>query len=200
MKIRCLPPVCAVLLIVSTALTQDPVNPVLRPPAGAQVAIVIFEDLECLDCRRAVPVLEQASRTYNVPLIVHDFALPSHAWSFAAAVTARYFESQSKALGDQYRDYIFEHQPEITTEILRAFSERFASEHKVVLPEVVDPQGKFAQQVATDRDLAYEMRLRGTPTIYVVSKRQVKSLADDVDRSELNLLIDAMKADEAGGR
>jgi len=200
MKICCLSPVSAVLLIVSAALAQDPVNPVLRPPAGAQVAIVIFEDLECPDCRRAVPVLEEASRRYNVPLIVHDFALPSHAWSFAAAVTARYFESQSKALGDQYRDYIFEHQPEITTDTLRTFSERFAAEHKVALPKVVDPQGKFAQQVAADRDLAYDMRLRGTPTIYVVSKSQVKSLADDVDRSELNLLIDAMKADEAGGR
>jgi len=199
MKIRCLPPVCAVLLIVSTALTQDPVNPVLRPPAGAQVAIVIFEDLECLDCRRAVPVLEQASRTYNVPLIVHDFALPSHAWSFAAAVTARYFESQSKALGDQYRDYIFEHQPEITTNTLRAFSERFASEHKVVLPKVVDPQGKFSRQVAADRDLAYDMRLRGTPTIYVVNKTQAKALVEDVDPGELNGLVEAMKTDGADG-
>ena len=200
MKIRCLSPAGAVFLIVSAALAQYPVNPVLRPPTGAQVAIVIFEDLECPDCRRAVPVLEGASRKCNVPLVVHDFPLPSHAWSFAAAVMARYFESLSKSLGDQYRDYIFEHQPEITTDTLRTFSERFASEHKISLPKVVDPQGKFAQQVAADRDLAYDMRLRGTPTIYVVSKTQVKPFEEDVDRSQLDLLIEAMKSDEATGR
>ena len=200
MKIRCLSPAGAVFLIVSAALAQYPVNPVLRPPTGAQVAIVIFEDLECPDCRRAVPVLEEASRKYNVPVIVHDFPLPSHAWSFAAAVMARYFESLSKTLGDQYRGYIFEHQPEITTDTLRTFSERFTSEHKISLPKVVDPQGKFAQQVAADRDLAYDMRLRGTPTIYVVSKTQVKPFEEDVDRSQLDLLIEAMKSDEATGR
>jgi protein-disulfide isomerase len=200
MKIRCLRPACAVFLIVSAAFAQDPVNPVLRPPAGAQVAIVMFEDLECPDCRRAAPVLEEAARTHNIPLIVHDFPLPSHAWSFAAAVMARYFASHSKTLGDQYRDYIFEHQPDITTETLRAFSERFASDHKIDLPKVVDPQGKFAQQVAADRDLAYDMRLRGTPTIYVVSKTQVKSLVEDVERSELDQLIEAMKSDEASER
>jgi len=195
MKIRCLPAACGVFLIVSAALAQDPPNPVLRPPAGAQVAIVIFEDLECPDCRRAAPVLEEAARTHSIPLIVHDFPLPSHAWSFAAAVMARYFESQSKTLGDQYRDYVFEHQPEITKDNLRAVSEKFASEHKIDLPKVVDPQGKFAQQVAADRDLAYDMRLRGTPTIYVVNQTQVKSLVEDVDRSELEQLIEAMKAE-----
>ena len=200
MKTCCLHPACAVLLIVSAALAQDVANPVLRPPAGAQVAIVIFEDLECPDCRRAVPVLEEASRKYNVPLMVHDFPLPSHGWSFAAAVTARYFDSLSKTMGDQYRDYVFEHQPEITKDTLRTFSEKFASEHKIDLPKVVDPQGKFAQQVAADRDLAYDMRLRGTPTIYVVNKAQVKPLAEDVDRSELEPLIEAMKSDEASGR
>jgi len=200
MMIRCLRSACAVFLIVLTALAQNPVNPVLRPPAGAQVAMVMFEDLECPDCRRAAPVLEEAARKYNIPLLVHDFPLPSHAWSFAAAVMARYFDSQSKTVGDQYRDYVFEHQPEITHDTLRAFSEKFASEHKIDLPKVVDPQGKFAQQVAADRDLAYDMRLRGTPTIYVVSQTQVKSLVEDVDPSELGQLIEAMKSDEAGGR
>jgi len=73
MKNRYLSPACIFFLLVSAALAQDPPNPALRPPEGTQVAIVIFEDLECPDCRRAVPVLEEASRKYNVPLIVHDF-------------------------------------------------------------------------------------------------------------------------------
>jgi len=196
MKNRNFSSACIFFLLVSAALAQDPPNPALRPPEGAQVAIVIFEDLECPDCRRAVPLLEEASRRYNVPLIVHDFPLPSHAWSFAAAVMARYFDSHSKDLGNQYRDYIFEHQPEITKDNLGAVSEKFASERKIDMPKVADPQGKFAQQVAADRDLAYEMKLRGTPTIYVVSnKTQGKPFVEVMEPDDLDQLIEAMKAE-----
>jgi len=175
---------------------QEPVNPVLRPPKGAQVAIVVFEDLECPDCRRAAPLLDEAAKTYKIPLVTHDFPLPFHKWSFEAAVTARYFDSQSKALGHEYRSYIFEHQPEITAENLRSFSERFASDHKVTLPFAIDPQGKLAAEVTADRDLGKSIHLEHTPTIYVVSSRtQGKPFVEVVDRTQLFQLIDAMKAE-----
>jgi protein-disulfide isomerase len=185
-----------VLSLAFLAFAQEDVNPVLRPPKGAQVAIVVFEDLECPDCRRAMPLLEDASKTYKIPLVMHDFPLPFHKWSFDAAVTARYFDTHSKQLGNQYRDYIFEHQPEITAETLRSFSDKFATDHKVDLPFVVDPQGKFAAQVTADRDLGKSIHLEHTPTIYVVSnKTQGKPFVEVVDRSQLFQLIDAMKAE-----
>lgn len=175
---------------------QEPVNPVLRPPKGNQVAIVVFEDLECPDCRRAAPLLNEAAKTYKIPLITHDFPLPFHKWSFEAAIIARYFDSHSKPLGHEYRTYIFEHQPEITPENLRAFSEKFASDHKVDLPFVVDPQGKLAAAVTADRDLGKSIHLEHTPTIFVVSnKTQGKPFVEVVDRTQLFQLIDAMKAE-----
>ncbi len=178
------------------ALAQEPVNPVLRPPKGTQVAIVVFEDLECPDCRRAAPLLEDAAKTYKIPLIIHDFPLPFHKWSFDAAIIARYFDAHSKAVGHEYRNYIFEHQPEITPENLRAFSQKFASDHKIELPFVVDPQGKLAAEVTADRDLGKSIHLEHTPTIYVVSnKNQGKPFVEVVDRTQLFQLIDAMKAD-----
>src|SRR6516162_4578645 len=111
------------LSLTSLVFAQEPVNPVLRPPRGAQVAIVVFEDLECPDCRRAAPLLEEASKTYKIPIVTHDFPLPFHKWSFEAAVIVRYFDSQSKALGHEYRSYIFYLNPETTPENLRTFSE-----------------------------------------------------------------------------
>ena len=72
------------------AEAADSVNPVLRPPKGAQVAIVVFEDLQCPQCRRVAPILEQASKTYKIPLVRHDFPLPMHNWSYDAAVMARF--------------------------------------------------------------------------------------------------------------
>ena len=182
--------------LTSLVSAQEPVNPVLRPPRGAQFAIVVFEDLECPDCRRAAPVLEEAAKKYKIPLVTHDFPLPFHKWSFEAAVIARYFDSQSKALGHEYRSYIFEHQPEITPENLHIFSERFAADHKTTLPFAVDPQGKLAAEVTADRDLGKSIHLEHTPTIYVVSnKTQGKPFIEVVDRTQLYQLIDAMEAE-----
>ena len=111
----------AFLLVASLASTQT-VDPALRPPKGAQVALVVFEDLQCPDCRRAAPLVEEAARTYKIPVVRHDFPLPMHNWSYDAAIIARYFDTQSKQLGNDFRDYIFQHQPEITPPTLRGFA------------------------------------------------------------------------------
>ncbi len=183
----------AFLLVASLASAQN-VDPALRPPKGAQVALVVFEDLQCPDCRRAAPVVEEAARTYKSPVVRHDFPLPMHNWSYDAAVIARYFDSQSKELGIAFRDYIFQHQPEITPPTLRGFAEKFAADHKVELPFVVDPQGKLAAAINQDKNTGQRVGINHTPTIYVVSnKTQGKPFVEVVDRSQLFQLIDAMK-------
>lgn len=175
------------------SMAQDPVNPALRPPKGATVAIVVFEDLQCPDCRRAAPLVEEAARTYKIPVVRHDFPLPFHNWSYEAAIFARYFDKQSKALGNEFRDYIFSNQLEITPQNLRGFAEKFASEHKVQLPFVVDPEGKLAAQIDADKELGKAIPINHTPTLYVVSnKRTGKPFVEVVDRSQLYALIDAM--------
>jgi len=184
----------AVLLLALRAAAQDTPTSVLKPPKGAQVAIVIFEDLECPDCARAAPLLEEASKTYSIPVVRHDFPLAFHKWSFDAAVLARYFDTHSKKIGNEFRDQCFAHQLEINKDNLHAFAEKFATEHKISLPFVVDPQGKLAAQVTADRDLGTSLHLEHTPTIYVVSnKSHGKPFVEVVDRSQLYALIDTMK-------
>jgi protein-disulfide isomerase len=184
------------LLVLACALcatAADSVNPVLRPPKGAQVALVVFEDLQCPQCRRVAPILEQASKTYKIPLVRHDFPLPGHNWSYEAAVMARYFDATSKELGNQFRDYIFSNQLEINPQNLRGFADKFAGEHKTSLPFVVDPQGKLAAEVNADRDKGKEIKLEHTPTVYVVSTRHPdKPYVEMKDASQLYALIDAM--------
>jgi protein-disulfide isomerase len=175
------------------AAANGPVNPVLRPPQGAQIAIVVFEDLQCPQCRRVAPILEQASKTYKIPLVRHDFPLPMHNWSYDAAVMARYFDTTSKALGNEFRDYIFSNQLEINPQNLRRYAEKFAGEHKVDFPFVVDPQGKFASLVNADRDQGKAIKLDHTPTVYVVSSRHPdRPYVEMKDANQLYALIDAM--------
>ena len=185
------------LIFVSAAVlcatADDSVNPVLRPPKGAQVAIVVFEDLQCPQCRRVAPILEQASKTYKIPLVRHDFPLPIHNWSYDAAVMARYFDATSKELGNQFRDYVFSNQLEINPQNLRGYAEKFANEHKVGLPFVIDPQGKFAAEVNADREQGKAIKLEHTPTVYVVSSRHPeKPYVEMKETSQLYSLIDAM--------
>jgi protein-disulfide isomerase len=186
-----------VALFASLAFAQDSVNPALRPPKGAQVAIVVFEDLQCPQCRREAPLVAQAGKTYKIPVVRHDFPLPMHNWSYEAAVIAHYFDSRSRQLGLDFRDYIFEHQPEIFPTNLRQFAEKFAADHKVDLPFVVDPQGKFAAEVNADKELGKSLQLQHTPTIYVVSSKPKGHPFVEVKEpsTELFQTIDAMKAE-----
>jgi protein-disulfide isomerase len=183
---------CLVMLC-PPVFAQD-VPEALRPPKGAQVALVVFEDLQCPQCGRTAPLLVQASRTYKIPLVQHDFPLPMHNWSFDAAVLARYFDTHSKEIGNAFRDSVFEHQMEINPQNLRGFADKFASDHKIGLPFVVDPAGKLAGLVRADKELGVSLHIEHTPTIWIVSnKRNGKPYVEVTDTKELYVMIDAMK-------
>jgi protein-disulfide isomerase len=185
-------PTCLFLLCLPVFAEEVP--EVLRPPKGAQLAIVVFEDLQCPQCGRVAPLLAQASRTYKIPLVQHDFPLPMHNWSFDAAVLARYFDTHSKETGNAFRDTVFEHQIEINPQNLRGFAEKFAADRKIGLPFVVDPAGKLAALVKADKEVGVSLHLEHTPTIWVVSnKRTGKPYVEVTDTKELYVLIDAMK-------
>jgi len=182
------------VLAVSLATAQDTSS--LKPPKGAQLAIIVFEDLQCPQCGRSNPLLEQASKTYKIPLVRYDFPLPMHNWSYNAALIARYFDTQSQKLGDDFRDYVFAHQLEIFPYNLRSIAEKFAADHKVSLPFAIDPQGELAAKITADKNLGQRVGINHTPTIYLVSsKPQGPSIMEVKDNNQLFQMIDAMKRD-----
>ena len=170
----------------------------LKPPAGARVAIIEFDDMECPDCGRANPLLKDAATKYHIPWVRHDFPLPMHAWSFTAAVNSRWFDTKSKALGDEYRDAVFAAQPSLANnpDLLRQFTEKFAQSHGVALPFAIDPQGKLAAEVKADYALGQRIGIEHTPTIWVVTANSKGApFVEVLDRSKLYELIDQAIAD-----
>lgn len=167
----------------------------LPPPPGAKVAIVLFQDLEWPDCATAYPLLVEAARAHNVPLVVHDFPLPRHNWSFQAAVNARFFDQQSQKLGDQFRGYILQNQKQIMDQAaLQRLTEAFASENKVELPVVIDPEGKLAKLVTADFRLGQRIGLEHTPTVFVVSAGSpAYPFVETIDRHKLDRVIQEMQ-------
>jgi protein-disulfide isomerase len=173
----------------------------LKPPPGARVAIVEFEDMECPDCARANPLLREAATKYNIPWVRHDFPLPFHPWSMQAAVNARWFDTKSKKLGDEYRDAVFANQASLGEDAnqLRQFTEKFADEHKVALPFAIDPQGKLQAEVKADYALGQRIGIEHTPTIWVVTANSKGApFVEVVDRSKLFQLIDQALEDTKG--
>jgi len=173
-----------------TTPVHDPAA--LKPPTGARVAIIEFEDMECPDCANANPLLKEAAAKYNIPWVRHDFPLPFHPWSFQAAVNARWFDTKSKKLGDDYRDAIFASQPSIIgLDGLRQFTENWAKSHNIALPFAIDPQGKLAAEVKADYALGQRIGIEHTPTIWVsTSNSKGAPFVEVVDRTKLFQLID----------
>ena len=171
---------------------------VLHPPAGARVAIVEFADMECPDCGRANPVLEEAVAKYHIPLVRYDFPLSIHSWAFEAAVDARFFDTKSKQLGDAYRDAIFANSISFyqNVEGFRQFTQKFAQSHGIALPFAIDPQGKLSAEVKADYALGERIGIEHTPTIWVVtSGSKGAHYIEITDRSKLYQILDQALAD-----
>ncbi len=171
------------LIAVAGSAQQTPIVPkdtsALHPPPGAKVAIVEFADLECPSCAMENPVIMQAVEKYHVAWVRHDYPLPQHNWSFQAAVNARWFDTKSKKLGDDYRNAVFANQASIESkDDLQKFTQRFAQQHGTALPFVMDPQGKLTADVKADGALATRMGINETPTAWVVTEHGYKQITN----------------------
>ena len=166
----------------------------LKPPAGAKVAIYEFDDLECPACAHALPIVHAAVAQYRIPLVHHDFPLTEiHVWSFDAAVTARYLQdSVSPKLADDFRRHVFAHQSEIASkEDLDRFTRAWFQQNGRTMPFVIDPNGACKAEVKADRALGDRIGVSRTPCIFVVTDR---GYAHVEDMSRLSEMIEAALA------
>ena len=166
-----------------------------KPPPGSKVAVVVFEDLECPDCARAYPLVWDVANAHHIPVVLHDFPLGQiHPWSYEAAVYARYFDTKSQKLGNDFRGYIYKNQPQITRDTLRQFAQKFADDNKVGLPFAIDPQGTLKAKIDADHALGLQIGLKHTPTIFVVGNGGPSTPFVEVeDRSKLTEIIEDMQ-------
>ena len=168
----------------------------LKPPPGSRVAIVMFEDLECPDCANAYPVVLQTANAHHIPVVFRDFPLgPTHPWSFDAAVFARFFDTKSEKLGNDFRGYIFRNQPQINKMNLRQYVDKFANDNKMPLPFVLDPDNKLRDKVIADHDFGMKIGVIHTPTIFVVGNGGPATPAVEVsDTNQLSQIVQDMLA------
>jgi len=152
----------------------------LKPPAGAKIAIYELEDLECPACAHAFPIVHAAAAHYNIPIVRKDFPLQQHVWSFDAAVWARYLQDKvSPKTGDEYRGAVFAAQTGIASkDDMLNFTRRFFQTHGLQLPFVPDPTGQFKKEVEADRTLGERLGVQYTPAIIVCTQHEWVHVTD----------------------
>lgn len=166
----------------------------LKPPHGATLAIVMFEDLQCADCSKVYPVVWETAEAHKIPVTLHDFPLPMHNWAFEAAVWGRYFEKTSPDLGNEFRKFIYANQTQIARDNLLQWAQKFAAENKINVPAENDPDGKLSALVKADYLLGQRIGVEHTPTIWVVSNSGASQpLVEEVKiREKLEQMIDML--------
>lgn len=162
----------------------------VKPPAGATVAIYEFEDLECPACSHAFPIVHAAVEKYKIPLVRHDFPLKMHIWSRDAAIIARYIQDKiDPKAAEEYRRAVFASQASIASkDDLQRFTQKYFQSHGRVMPFVIDPNGLFAAEVQADYTLGERIGLTQTPTIFVVTNKNWIQVTD------VNLLYSTIDA------
>ena len=190
----CALPAAAQMSMGSLPPTRFKDTSLLKPPAGAKIAIIEFEDLECSACAHASPIVKSAMDRYKIPRVHHDFLIPSHTWSRTAAIDARYLEDKvSPATAESFRRDVFANQQLIAGEDdLQQFTRRWFQSHGQQLPFVVDPSGRCAAEVQSDCTFGARLGVFRTPTIIVVSQKQWIEVTDP---TQLYAAIDRAQAD-----
>jgi len=189
-------PVAAQMAMPAAGATHFKDTSAFKPPAGAKVAIIEFEDLECPLCGHVSPMVLAAMVRYRIPRVHHDFLIPSHAWSRAGAIYARYLEDKAGAsVAENFRADVFANQRTIASEEdLQQYARRWFQAHGQGMPFVIDPTGRCAKEVQADCDLGLKTGIAHTPTIVVAT---AKEWIEVVDPNQLYAAIDRAEADLA---
>ena len=152
----------------------------LKPPSGAKVAIIEFEDLECPLCAHVSPLVRNAMSQYHIPRVHHDFIIQSHPWSRTAAIYARYLEDKvAPQAGEDFRRDVFANQQMIgSQDDLQKYTQKWFQAHGHQMPFVIDPSGRFAAEVEADCALGQRLGVLHTPTIIIATMHRWIEVTD----------------------
>src|SRR5882757_235621 len=184
----------AQIAIPSSGATAFRDTSMLKPPSGAKVAIIEFEDLECPLCAQVSPLVQEAMSRYHIPRVHHDFIIQGHAWSRTGAIYARYLEDKvAPQVAEDFRRDVFANQRTIASrDDLQQFTRKWFQSHGQQMPFVIDPSGRCAAEVEADCTLALRLGIRHTPTIVVVTAHQ---WIEVTEASQLDAAIDRAKSE-----
>jgi protein-disulfide isomerase len=156
---------------------------------SSPVRVVIYEDLQCADCRnlRALLDTKLLPRYGSRVAFVHrDFPLGKHDWARQAAVAARWVYLQNPQLGITFRRELMSEQDHITVANLKPWLLEFAARNDLDQKAMLDALNDARLNAMVDQDYqaAVARGISRTPTVIVDGQKLVETiLYDDLARA-----------------
>jgi predicted DsbA family dithiol-disulfide isomerase len=134
-------------------------------PKDAPVTLVEFTDFQCPYCKRAEEMIKNLRQEYSdkLRLVVIDFPLAIHQYSFKAAEAGRCASEQSKFW--EYHDTLFKDQSQLTTKDLKdtAAKLQLNTEHFNICLDT----GKYAGAVQQSIKQGGDIGVNSTPALFI---------------------------------
>ncbi|GBD27823.1 Disulfide bond formation protein D [bacterium HR30] len=146
-----------------------------RGPADARVTIVEFSDFECTHCASLHKALKETwlRSPGQVRIVFRHFPLDStcnplvqsrfHPLACEAALAAECAGSQGKFW--QYHDWLFDHQKNLSSELLRQFARELGLDLVAFERCMQDPSTR--QRVESDVAMGIKLGVNSTPTMFL---------------------------------
>jgi hypothetical protein len=147
-----------------------------KGPDDAPVTIVEFADFECPHCRMAVPLVDAvlAAHPGKVRLVYKFVSLPMHVHAEAAARAAFAAHKQGKFW--EMEHLLFERQEHLEDADIERYAKILKLDVAAWKLDMSSPGVK--DRLAEDKKLEEDLKLKGTPTIYV-NGRELDVEADE---------------------
>jgi protein-disulfide isomerase len=136
-----------------------------KGPDDAVVTLVEFADFECPHCREAVSLIDAvlAAHPGKVRLVYKSYTLPFHVHGEPAARAA--FAARAQGKFWEMEHLLFERQEHLEDADLERYARMLKLDVANWRADMDSPAVK--NRVARDHKLGEDMKLKGTPTIYV---------------------------------
>ena len=156
-----------------------------RGPANAGVTIVEFADLQCPACKSALPVVQKLlADAPNARFVFQQFPLTQmHHWAFAAAEYGECVHRENPAAFWKFVDAVYGAQEQISADTNNSedAGKKAAAKLKELAAAAAGVDGQkvaacanqpaTAERVKQSVELAKEMEVTGTPTLFIGGRR-----------------------------
>lgn len=138
-------------------------------PADAPVTIVIFSDFECGFCSHMAEVLEEVHVAYpeEVRVVFKNFPLRGHRFSLRAAQAALAAGTMGKFW--EFHNALFKDYDQLNEKKLEEIRDSLGLDKEIFKAQMQAPQ--VLDAIRSDMRLGQEVKVSGTPTIFVNGRR-----------------------------
>lgn len=170
-------------------------DPPTRGSADAKVTIAEFSDFECPYCRRFAEIMEQLppKERANVKLVYHQMPLSMHPWAHDAAIISACVDLQGHDAFWRFHDQVFQEQPSLNPANAHSRLVEIARQNAGADPAKLNgciQNGDYQRELTSDQELARQLGVRATPTLFVNGVRRVGIRSPE----ELRSIIESIQA------